>query len=130
MTEEDLAELRAYRPADVDRLLNIPITRVERWVREDRVPHRRAGVARGVGFTAEDVSWIGSRLPELIGGRRGPQPAEDLEGEPAAGGGASGPVGLRSGRNVEPPAAAAVPPMVDIAAWAQLRAHQPRPRSK
>src|SRR5687768_1603428 len=71
MTDEQLAELRMYKPAEVARMLNIPITRLETWVREDRVPHLRAGVLRGVEFTAEDVRQIGRMLPDLMGGRRG-----------------------------------------------------------
>lgn len=130
MTEKKLAELRAYKPAEVARMLNIPITRLEKWVREDRVPHRRAGVVRGVEFTAEDVRWIGSMLPELTGGRREPRVAgtrDDRAGpeEQAT----SGEVGRQSGGEEASLAAPAAPPVVDIAAWAQLRAHRPRARS-
>lgn len=71
MTEEELSELRAYKPAEVARLLNMPVTRLETWVREDRVPHQRAGVTRAVEFSAEDIRWIGRMRPHLMGGRRG-----------------------------------------------------------
>jgi DNA-directed RNA polymerase specialized sigma24 family protein len=40
MTDEELAELRAYKPAEVARMLNIPITRLETWVRKTRSPMR------------------------------------------------------------------------------------------
>jgi hypothetical protein len=49
MTEDEIAELRAYKPAEVAQMLNMPITRLELWVREDRVPHARAGVLRRGG---------------------------------------------------------------------------------
>jgi hypothetical protein len=48
MTDERLAGLRVYKPAEVARRLNIPITRVETWVREGRICHLRAGAVRGV----------------------------------------------------------------------------------
>jgi hypothetical protein len=54
MTDEELAELRAYKPAEVAAMLNLPITRLHQWVRDDLVPHARAGVVRGVEFSAED----------------------------------------------------------------------------
>ena len=71
LTEEEPAELRAYKPAEVAQMLNVPITRLETWVREDRVPHARAGVVRGVEFSAEDIKQIARMRPELMGGRRG-----------------------------------------------------------
>jgi hypothetical protein len=49
MTEDEIVELRAYKPAEVAQMLNMPITRLELWVREDRVPHARAGVLRRGG---------------------------------------------------------------------------------
>jgi hypothetical protein len=55
MNGEELAEIRAYEPAEVARKLNIPITRLETWVRQEQVPHARAGVLRGVEFSAEDI---------------------------------------------------------------------------
>ena len=66
MTDEQLAELRVYKPAEVARMLNIPITRLETSVRENRVPHLRAGVLRGVEFTAEDIREMGRMVPGLI----------------------------------------------------------------
>jgi hypothetical protein len=80
MTDEELAELRVYMPAEVARMLNIPEGRPERWVPEGRVPHLRAGVSRGVEFTAGDIREIGRMLPELMGGRR----AGPLNGRQAA----------------------------------------------
>jgi hypothetical protein len=109
MTDEQLAELRMYKPAEVARMLNIPITRLETWVREDRVPHLRAGVLRGVEFTAEDVRQIGRMLPDLMGGRRG---------------------GRRTGTPEGQQTAACLEPTAEmVAGWAQLRAHRPAPRS-
>jgi hypothetical protein len=111
MTEEELAELRAYKPAEAARMLNIPLTRLETWVREDRVPHARAGVLRGVEFSAEDIRQIGRMRPELMGGRRG---------------------GHRTGTpGVRQTAAAPTrpePSAETIAGWARLSAHQPAPR--
>jgi hypothetical protein len=66
-----LADLRVHKPAAVARMLNIPITRLETWVRMDRVSHLRADVLRGVELTAEDLRQIGRMRPELMGGRRG-----------------------------------------------------------
>ena len=111
MTDEQLAELRMYKPAEVALMLKIPITRLETWVRDDRVPHLRAGVLRGVEFTAEDIRQIGRMLPDLMGGRRG-------------GGQASTPGGRQP---------AEAPPLSEltaetIAGWAQLRAHRSAPR--
>jgi hypothetical protein len=129
MTEEELAELRAYKPAEVARMLNIPITRLERWVREDRVPHERAGVSRGVEFSAEDIREIGRRRPQLMGGRRGGQAGKSSAGrtgpleQPTSG--AAG----ESGGGTAPTSATPARSVIDIAAWSQLRAHRPRPRS-
>ena len=67
MTEDELAELRACKPADVAQTLDLPITRLETWVREDRVPHARAGAVRGVEFSAEDIRQIARMRPELMG---------------------------------------------------------------
>jgi hypothetical protein len=131
MTEEELAELRAYKPAEAAQMLNIPITRLETWVREDKVPHQRAGVSRGVEFSAEDIRWIGRKRPELMGGRRGGQATKDPEvltdarKQPA-----SGAAGQHSDGEPRSPSAPAGPPVVDIAGWAQLRAHCPRPRAR
>jgi hypothetical protein len=52
LTEERLAEPRVHKRAEVARMLNSPITRLETWVREDRVLHLCAGVLPGVDFTA------------------------------------------------------------------------------
>jgi hypothetical protein len=110
MTEEQLAEIRVYKPAEVAKMLNIPITRLEIWAREDRVPHLRAGVSRGVEYTAEDIRVIARMLPELMGGRRGGRivAANELQ-EVAA-------------------AAAAMPSAETIAGWVQLKAHRPTSR--
>jgi hypothetical protein len=109
MTDEQLAELRVYKPADVARMLNIPITRVEIWVRENLVRHLRAGEVRGVEFTAEHVRELAARLPELMGGHRG---------------------GHGTGAPEEQPTAAGPEPTAEmVAGWAQLRAHRPAPRS-
>jgi hypothetical protein len=108
MTDEQLAELRVYKPAEVARMLNIPITRVETWVREDRVRHLRAGEVRGVEFTAEHVRELAAKLPELMGGHRG---------------------GCRTGTPEEQPTAAGRQPTAEtIAGWAQLSAHRRSPR--
>ena len=109
MTDEQLAELRLYKPAEVARMLNIPITRLETWVRKDRVPHLRAGVQRAVEFTAEDIRQIGRMLPDLMGARRG---------------------GHRAVTPEEQQTSACLEPTAEmVAGWAQLRAHQPAPRS-
>jgi hypothetical protein len=84
MTDEELAELRVYMLAEVARMLNIPEGRPERWVPEGRVPHLRAGVSRGVEFTAGDIREIGRMPPELMGGRRGGRRAGPLNGRQAA----------------------------------------------
>jgi hypothetical protein len=114
MTEEELAELRAYKPVEVAQMLNIPMTRLEGWVREDRVPHARAGVVRGVEFSAEDIRQIARMRPELMGGRRGGQATTSPQS--------------RTASVEQPTSAAAQPPVIDIAAWSQLRAHRRRPR--
>jgi hypothetical protein len=112
MTEEELAELRVYKPAEVARMLNIPDGRLERWFRENRVPHLRAGVLRGVEFTAEDIREIGRMLPELMGGRRGGRDAGTPDGH-------------QGGAALESASEAST---ASIAEWAQLRAHRPRAR--
>lgn len=128
MTEEELTQLRAYKPAEVARMLNIPITRLETWVRENRVPHERAGVTRGVEFSAEDIRWIGMKRPELMGGRRGGQASSSSAGSTGpAEQPTSGAVG-ESGGGTEPTSTTPAP-SIDIAAWSQIRAHRPRPRS-
>ncbi|MGY1914239.1 hypothetical protein [Blastococcus sp. SYSU DS0973] len=111
MTEEELAELRAYKPAEVAQMLNVPITRLETWARKDRVPHLRAGVSRGVEFTVNDIRWNGRMRPELMGGRHG--------GGPDA---SQGPEADSARASVQPT------PEV-IAGWAQLRAHRPATRT-
>ena len=108
MTDEQLAEIRLYKPAEVARMLNMPITRVETWVREDRVRHLRAGEVRGVEFTAEHIRELAARLPELMGGHRG---------------------GRGTGTPEEQQTAAGLEPTAEmVAGWAQLRAHRPAPR--
>ncbi|WP_336028829.1 hypothetical protein [Geodermatophilus sp. FMUSA9-8] len=111
MTDEQLAELRVYKPAEVARMLNIPITRVETWVREDRVRHLRAGEVRGVEFTAEHVRELAGRLPELMGGHRG------------------GRAGASDGRQAVSAPAGVQPTPEIIAGWAQLTPHRPVPRT-
>ena len=113
MTDERLAELRMYKPAEVALMLNIPITRLETWVRDDRVPHLRAGVLRGVEFTAEDIRQIGRMLPDLMGGRRG-------------GGQASTPGGTAARRGPAPFGADGR----DDRRLGALRAHRPAPRRR
>jgi hypothetical protein len=39
MTEDEIAALRRYKPAEVVRLLNIPAKRLKTWVQEDLVPY-------------------------------------------------------------------------------------------
>jgi hypothetical protein len=114
MTEEELAELRAYKPVEAAQMLNIPISRLETWVREDRVPHQRAGVSRGVEFSADDIRWIGRMRAELMGGRRGGRRAGMQDGQ-------------QHGVTPAVPASPA-PPAQKLAEWAQLRAHQRTPR--
>jgi hypothetical protein len=111
MTEEELAELRVHKPAEVARMLNIPVTRLERWVRENRVRHLRAGVSRGVEFKAEHIRQISQMLPELQAGRRCGRPGSTPDGQRSA-------APSRPGPSEE-----------QVAGWAQLRAHRPTPRS-
>ena len=113
MTDDQIATLRRYKPAEVVQLLNIPAKRLKAWVQEDRVPYQCAGVERGVWFTAEDIRRIGEKLPELMGGRRSRRGAGPLGGQPEG----------AAASQTEPPA-------VDLAAWAQLKAHRPRPRAR
>jgi hypothetical protein len=110
MTDEELAELRVYKPAEVAGMLNIPLTRLERWVREGKVLHLRAGALRGVEFTAEDIRRIGRSLPELMR-RRGGLGVSAPEGEQTA----------AASAGLEPAAET-------IAGWALLRAHRPASR--
>jgi hypothetical protein len=112
MTEEELAELRAYKPAEVAQMLNMPITRLETWVREDRVPRARAGVVRGVEFSAEDIRQIARMRPELMGGRRGGRQA-----------------GTPDGQQIAPAPARSEPTAEVMAGWAHLTAHRPAPRT-
>jgi len=107
MTEDEIAALRCYKPAEVVRLLNIPAKRLKTWVQENRVPYQCAGVERGVWFTAEDIRQIGEKLPELMGGPRGGRRAGLLDGQQAA---AAAP-------RKEPSAET-------LASWAQLSAHR------
>ena len=93
------------------RILNIPITRLETWARKARVPHLRAGVSRGVEYTAEDIRHISQMLPELMGGRRGVLRA-----------------GASDGQQTAADAVRREPTAETIAGWAQLRAHRPAAR--
>jgi hypothetical protein len=77
MTEEQLAAVRRYKPAEAVQSLNIPAKWLKNWVREGRVPHRRPGKRR-VWFTAEDILEIGRMLPELMSqGRTSPAMTEE-----------------------------------------------------
>lgn len=113
MTEDELTELRAYKPAEVAQMLNIPITRLEGWVRRNLVPHTRAGVLRGVEFSAEDIREIARLRPELVGGRRGVRRADTSDKRQDGDAAAMAPLEL---------------PAQQLAEWAQLTAHQRRPR--
>jgi hypothetical protein len=82
------------------------------WITQNRVPHVRSGVDRGVRFTAADILEIGRMLPQLLGGRRG---GHTLSTTDAA-------IELSASPRREPSADA-------IAGWAQLSAHRPRLRA-
>ncbi len=128
MTEEQLAAVRLYTSEEVIEKLGLKPTWLKNWITENRVPHLRSGVDRGVQFTAAHILEIGSMLPELLGGQRGGGAA----GAPQVWVGRLGKqtpqaVGDSRGRTGSGPTASA-PPVVDIAAWSQLRAHRPRPR--
>jgi hypothetical protein len=116
-------------------MLNVPKTWLKRWVTARVVPHQRKGnpagkQQRGVWFTLQDIPEIGRRLPELMAGHSGGRDAGSSEGptgplaQPKSGG-----AGPESDGKPSTPSAPAEPPVVDIAAWAQLKAHRPRPRS-
>jgi hypothetical protein len=130
MTEEQLAAVRLYTSQEVVKALRLKPTWLKRWITEERVPHVRAGVKRGVRFTAAHVLEIGRMLPDLLGGQRGASVASEAEVRaagvdlPAAGAAGERP------DDREPRARSAVEPsVIDIASWSQLRAHRPRPRS-
>jgi predicted DNA-binding transcriptional regulator AlpA len=71
MTEEQLAAVRLYTSEEVVEKLGLKPTWLKNWITQNRVPHVRSGVDRGVRFTAADIFEIGRMLPELLGGRRG-----------------------------------------------------------
>jgi hypothetical protein len=128
MTEDQLAAVRLYTAEEVVRMLRLKPTWLKNWITQKRVRHLCAGEDRGVQFTQEHILEIGSRLPELLGGHRGSGAADDTQGrggevKQSRAGGES------QGGGTGPTSAALAPPVVDIAAWAQLRAHRPRPRS-
>ncbi|MGY2085906.1 hypothetical protein [Blastococcus sp. SYSU DS0539] len=114
MTDEQLAAVRCYTSAEVVRMLNMKQKWLKDLVRERRVPHQRTGTTKGVWFTADDVLKIGEMLPNLMSHRRnsseaGPADEQQYGGMPAE------------------PAQAEVSAQ-KIAEWAQLTAHQRRPR--
>ena len=130
MTEEQLAAVRLYTSEEVVEKLGLKPTWLKNWITENRVPHLRSGVDRGVQFTAAHILEIGRMLPELLGGRRGGSPASGTSADPERTGrptsdGARQQPGDGQ-RRASPPA---VPSVVDISAWSQLRAHRPRPRN-
>ncbi len=119
MTEEQLAAVRLYTSQEVVKALGLKPTWLKRWITEERVPHVRAGVKRGVRFTAAHVLAIGQMLPDLLGGQRGGSLAGEAQPRAAAvDESASGVAGQQP-----------APSVIDIASWSQLRAHRPRPRS-
>jgi hypothetical protein len=130
MTEEQLAAVRLYTAQEVVAMLGLNPTWLKNWITQERVPHLRAGEERGVQFTQAHILEIGSMLPELLGSHRGGRAADDMPDpggqvrqstSPAAAGKSKG-VAVRG-------PAQSTPPVVDIAAWAQLKAHRPRSRS-
>jgi hypothetical protein len=129
MTEEQLAAVCLYTSKEVVQMLRLRPTWLKNWITDERVPHVRAGANRGVRFTAAHILEIGGMLPELLGGRRGGSSADDTQDwagrveQPT-----SGSAG-KAGGGAGPTSATPAPPVVDIAAWSQLRAHRPRPRS-
>ncbi len=130
MTEEQLAAVRLYTSEEVVAKLGLKPTWLKNWITQDRVPHVRSGADRGVRFTAADIFEIGGMLPELLGGRRGGSTAGGTQARAAAvSQPASGAAGQQPGDGERRESSAAVPSVVDISAWSQLRAHRPRPRS-
>jgi hypothetical protein len=129
MIEEQLTAVRLYTAEEVVAMLRLRPTWLKNWITQKRVPHLRAGADRGVRFTQAHILEIGSQLPELLGGHRGGRAADDAR-EP------SGPVQQAEslarpedlGRRAVSGPARPAPPVVDIAAWAQLKAHHPRSR--
>jgi hypothetical protein len=114
MTDEQLAAIRCYTPAEVIQKLNMKKTWLKDLVRERRVPHQRTGPTKGVWFTAEDVLTISEMLPELMSYRRTSGEAPPADGQPDDG--------------VHPRPAEAEPTAQQLAEWAQLTAHQRTPR--
>jgi predicted DNA-binding transcriptional regulator AlpA len=128
MTEEQLAAVRLYTAEEVVKMLGLKPTWLKNWITEKRVPHVRAGGDRGVRFTAAHILEIGGMLPGLLGGHRGGRAVDDTKDrggevtQPRAAGESRGATG--------PTSAALASPVVDIAAWAELKAHTPHSRSK
>jgi hypothetical protein len=112
VTDDQLAAVRRYTSAEVVQMLNIPAKWLRELVRERRVPHQRTGPTKGVWFTADDVLKIGEMLPGLMAHRRESSKAGPADGQPY---GAALP-------------AQAEPSAQQLAMWAQLTAHQRRPR--
>jgi|1185.fasta_scaffold725106_1 hypothetical protein len=128
MTEEQLAAVRLYTAEEVVAMLGLKPTWLKNWITQKRVPHVRSGVDRGVRFTAAHILEIGDMLPDLLGGHRGGRAGEDAQEE---GGQAKQLTSRAAGEaagGTGPTSSTSALPVVDIAAWAQLRAHRPRPR--
>jgi hypothetical protein len=130
MTEEQLAAVRLYTAKEVVQMLRLKPTWLKNWITEERVPHVRASGQRGVRFTAAHILAIRGMLPDLLGGHRGgPTAGGALERASRAEQPTCGAVGQQLGNGGSNTSPAAVPAVVDISAWSQLRAHRPRPRS-
>lgn len=129
MTEEQLAAVRLYTSQEVVQMLRLKPTWLKNWITEERVPHVRASGKRGVRFTAAHILAIGGMLPDLLGGHRGvPTAGGPLERASRVEQPTSGAAG-ESGGGTGPTSASPARSVIDIAAWSQLRAHRPRPRS-
>jgi len=74
MTEEQFAAVRLYTSEEVVEKLGLEPTSLKDWITDNRVPHLRSDVERGVQFGAAHILEIGRMLPELLGGRRGGSP--------------------------------------------------------
>jgi hypothetical protein len=127
MTEEQLAAVRLYTAEEVVAMLRLKPTWLKNWITQGRVRHVRAGEDRGVRFTHEHILEIGDRLPELLGGHRG-GPAADGTQDPAGQAQQSTSRAARESDGSGAESASSAPPVIDIAAWAQLKAHRPRSR--
>jgi hypothetical protein len=81
-----------------------------------------------VWFTLEDVLKIGEKLPELMSHHRLASEAPAADGQVKQ---STSSAAARESEGVAGPMPAhATPPVVDIAAWAQLKAHRPRSRGR